>query len=115
MKRSILTVALLISVAYSPGTLALDAYEAEELADLTAVFVYLKNDCGYQELPDVEIRRALVLFAQQNRWDLSNYGAYNMRALGEESYNDLSGIAIPGQTKCNKLANSSLGLLAYVK
>ncbi len=65
------------------------------MADLTAVFVFLKNDCGYQNLPNTQIRRALVFFAQQNQWDLSNYDSYNMKALGEDSYRDLSGINIP--------------------
>ncbi len=57
--------------------------------------MFLKNDCGYQNLPNTQIRRALVFFAQQNQWDLSNYDSYNMKALGEDSYRDLSGINIP--------------------
>jgi hypothetical protein len=35
------------------------------------------------------------LFAQQNQWDLSNYDSFDMKALGEDSYRDLSGIGIP--------------------
>ncbi|MDI5754501.1 hypothetical protein MJL79_30585, partial [Salmonella enterica subsp. enterica serovar Montevideo] len=38
---------------------ALTESEAEDMADLTAVFVFLKNDCGYQNLPNSQIRRAL--------------------------------------------------------
>ncbi len=34
-------------------------------------------------------------FAQQNQWDLSNYDSFDMKALGEDSYRDLSGIGIP--------------------
>ena len=85
------------------------------MADLTAVFVFLKNDCGYQNLPNGQIRRALVFFAQQNQWDLSNYDTFNMKALGEDSYRDLSGIGIPTAKKCKALARDSLSLLAYVK
>ncbi len=56
-----------------------------------------------------------MFFAQQNRWDLSNYATYNMKALGEASYKDLSGIAITNDKKCKSLARDSLSLLAYVK
>lgn len=79
----------------SANSYALSESEAEDMADLTAVFVFLKNDCGYQNLPNTQIRRALVFFAQQNQWDLSNYDSYNMKALGEDSYRDLSGINLP--------------------
>ncbi|SFN17080.1 Type II secretion system pilotin lipoprotein (PulS_OutS) [Izhakiella capsodis] len=115
MKQCIQAVLLLVMLGFSASSFALNESEAEDMADLTAVFVYLKNDCGYQNLPDAQIRRALVFFAQQNRWDLSNYNSFNMRAMDEYSYRDLSGIAIPNETKCKKLAQESLGLLAYVK
>lgn len=46
-----------------------------------------------------QIRRALVFFAQQNQWDLSNYDSFDMKALGEDSYRDLSGIGIPTAKK----------------
>lgn len=77
--------------------------------------VFLKNDCGYQNLPNSQIRRALVFFAQQNQWDLSNYDTFDMKSLGEDSYRDLSGIGIPVAKKCKALARDSLSLLAYVK
>ena len=99
-------------LALSANSYALSESEAEDMADLTAVFVFLKNDCRYQNL---HIRRALVFFAQQNQWDLSNYDSYNMKALGEDSYRDLSGINIPTAKKCKALARDSLSLLAYVK
>ena len=99
----------------SANSYALSESEAEDMADLTAVFVFLKNDCGYQNLPNTQIRRALVFFAQQNQWDLSNYDSFNMKALGEDSYRDLSGIKIPTTKKCKALARDSLSLLAYVK
>ena len=38
-----------------------------------------------------------------------------MKALGEDSYRDLSGIGIPVAKKCKALARDSLSLLAYVK
>ncbi|WP_428944060.1 YacC family pilotin-like protein [Pantoea sp. FN060301] len=115
MKKSLKTLLLLSLFSFSSTSFALSESEAEDLADLTAVFVYLKNDCGYQELPDGQIRRALIFFAQQNRWDLSNYSNFDMKVLGEESYRDLSGIAVPNDTKCKSLARDSLSLLAYVK
>lgn len=102
-------------LAFSSASQALNEAEAEDMADLTAVFVYLKNDCGYQDLPNDQIRHALIFFAQQNQWDLSNYDSFNMKKMGEESYRDLSGIAIPTAKKCKSLARDSLSLLAYVK
>ena len=39
-------------LSYSASSMALSESEAEDLADLTAVFVFLKNDCGYQSLPN---------------------------------------------------------------
>ncbi|CNH24907.1 putative chaperone lipoprotein YacC [Yersinia massiliensis] len=113
MKRTTLVMLLLTLCGYSSASSALSESEAEDLADLTAVFVYLKNDCGYNELPNNEIKRAIVYFAQQNRWDLRNYNSFNMKALGEESYQDLRGIAIPVPNKCKSLARDSLSLLAY--
>jgi len=115
MKKSIKALLLTGLLGCSSTAFALSESEAEDLADLTAVFVYLKNDCGYQDLPDVQVRRALMFYAQQNKWDLSNYGSFNMKALGEDSYRDLSGIAIPNDSKCKSLARDSLSLLAYVR
>ncbi|CAO95878.1 YacC family pilotin-like protein [Erwinia tasmaniensis] len=115
MKKSIKALLLLGLLGCSGSSFAIGEPEAEDLADLTAVFVYLKNDCGYQNIPDSQIRRALLFFAEQNRWDLSNYTSFNMKALGEDSYRDLSGIAIPNDTKCKSLARDSLNLLAWVK
>jgi len=115
MNIGVKTLLLGTMLSFSANSLALTEPEAEDLADLTAVFVFLKNDCGYQNLPNVQIRRALVFFAEQNKWDLSNYDALNMRQLGEESYKDLSGIKISTDKKCKALAHDSLNLLAYVK
>jgi hypothetical protein len=115
MKTFFRTVVLGTLLAISANSYALNESEAEDMADLTAVFVFLKNDCGYQNLPNQQIRRALVFFAQQNQWDLSNYDTFNMKALGEDSYRDLSGIRIPTSKKCKALARDSLSLLAYVK
>ena len=115
MKTLFRTMVLGSLLALSANSYALSESEAEDMADLTAVFVFLKNDCGYQNLPNTQIRRALVFFAQQNQWDLSNYDSYNMKALGEDCYRDLSGINIPTAKKCKALARDSLSLLAYVK
>lgn len=115
MKNSALALLLLGLLGFSSASKALSESEAEDLADLTAIFVYLKNNCGYKELPNEQIRRALVVFAQQNSWDLSNYNAYDMVALGEDSYRDLSGIAIPTPKKCQSLARNSINLLASAR
>ncbi len=115
MKTLCRTLVLGSLLALSANSYALSESEAEDMADLTAVFVFLKNDCGYQNLPNTQIRRALVFFAQQNQWDLSNYDSFNMKALGEDSYRDLSGIKISTTKKCKALARDSLSLLAYVK
>lgn len=115
MKMFFRMVLLSTLLALSSTSYALSESQAEDMADLTAVFVYLKNDCGYQNLPNTQIRHALVFFAQQNQWDLSNYDAFNMKALGEESYHDLSGINISKAKKCKALARDSLSLLSYTK
>lgn len=113
MKKTTLCLLLLSLLGFSSASQALSESEAEDLADLTAVFVYLKNNCGYEQLPNTQIKRAIVFFAKQNRWDLSNYNSFNMQSMGEESYRDLSGIAVPKPTKCKSLARDSLSLLAY--
>lgn len=102
MKKTTLSMLLLAMLGFSNASLALNESEAEDLADLTAVFIYLKNDCGYNDLPNAQIKRAIVYFAQQNRWDLSNYNSFNMKALGEDSYRDLSGIAIQRPRSANR-------------
>lgn len=113
MKKTTLSLLLLTLLGFSSASQALTEPEAEDLADLTAVFVYLKNNCGYEQLPNTQIKRAIIYFAQQNHWDLTNYSAYDMQALGEDSYRDLSGIAIAKPVKCKSLARDSLGLLTY--
>lgn len=94
---------------------ALSPNEAEDLADLTAVFIYLKYDCGYTQIPDREIERAIVYFARSNKWDLGDYDSAKMTKLNKESYNDLKGIPLAQDFKCQSLARDSLGLFAYVK
>lgn len=86
-KKSFFNIPLLLLplIGFSSTCQALTESEAEELADLTAVFLYLKKECGYNDLPVPEIKRALVYFAQQNRWDLSNYNQINMEELGQSS------------------------------
>lgn len=115
MKKFVRAVLLGGLLGFSTASQALSESEAEDMADLTAVFVFLKNDCGYDNLPNAQIRRALVFFARQNQWDLSNYESYDMKRLGEESYRDLSGIAVPTPKKCKALARDSLSLIAWAK
>lgn len=94
---------------------ALSSSEAEDLADLTAVFIYLKYDCGYSQIPDREIERAIIYFARSNKWDLNDYDSKKMTQLNNESYRDLKSIPLPQDFKCRSLARDSLGLFAYVK
>lgn len=111
-KQSFLNLPLLLLslIGFSSTCQALTESEAEELADLTAVFFYLKKDCGYKDLPIPEIKRALVYIAQQNRWDLSNYNQLNMEKLGQSSYEDLKKIPIAQERKCQALAKDSFGI-----
>lgn len=110
-----LSLLLLSLIGFSSTCQALTEPEAEELADLTAVFLYLKRECGYDDLPVPEIKRVLVYFAQQNRWDLSNYSQIDMETLGQSSYRDLSQIPIAKDRKCAALAKDSFGIMNYRK
>ncbi|MDR0805171.1 MAG: YacC family pilotin-like protein [Enterobacteriaceae bacterium] len=104
-KKSLLTLTLLISslIGFSSNCQALTESQAEELADITASFFYLKKECGYQNLSVDEIKRALISVARKNHWDLSNYEQLNMEALGQASYKDLKGIPIANERKCQGL------------
>ncbi|MGQ7193774.1 YacC family pilotin-like protein, partial [Escherichia sp. HC-TM1] len=86
MKTFFRTVLFGSLMAVCANSYALSESEAEDMADLTAVFVFLKNDCGYQNLPNGQIRRALVFFAQHHPWDLNNSATLAMTALGKDSY-----------------------------
>lgn len=44
MKRSALALLLMSLMGFSSASNALNEFEAEDLADLTAIFVYLKNN-----------------------------------------------------------------------
>lgn len=92
---------------------SLNDSQVEDLADIEAVFTFLKKDCGYSSLPTDKIQQSLIVFAKHNGWDTSNYNAAKMNKLTEESYKDLSGIAINKEKKCNALASRSLRMIAY--
>ncbi len=113
MKKSVLVMLLFNLLGCPAASQALTESEAEDLADITAIFVYLKNDCGYSQLLNSQIKQAIIAFAQQNHWDLHNYSHYNMKALGKDSYHDLRGIALPTALKCQSLARDSFILLAW--
>ena len=115
MRKFILFSYILSLLGFTHVAKALSPNEAEDLADLTAVFVYLKYDCGYTQIPDREIERAIVYFANSNKWDLTNYNALMMTELNKASYSDLKGIPLSTDFKCQSLARDSLGLFAYVK
>ena len=113
MKKTSLVLLLLGLLSFTSASQAIDDMQSEDLADLTAIFVFLKNDCGYNDLPNAQIKKAIVFFANRNGLDLSNYNTKKMKALGEDSYHVLSRIAMPTATKCKYLARDSLSLLAY--
>lgn len=60
MRKFILMSCLMTLLGITNSARALSTNEAEDLADLTAVFIYLKYDCGYSQIPDREIERAIV-------------------------------------------------------
>ncbi|MTB66608.1 hypothetical protein GKR48_07185 [Providencia sp. wls1943] len=115
MQKFILMSCLMMLLGLTNTAKALSTNEAEDLADLTAVFIYLKYDCGYSQIPDREIERAIVYFAKSNKWDLGNYNSDKMSKLNKESYDDLKSIPLTQEFKCQSLARDSLGLFAYVK
>lgn len=108
-------ITLLFWFVFSTKAFTLSINETENLADLTAVYIFLKHDCGYSQIPDREIERAIFYFAQSNHWDISNYDKSAMAKLNEERYDDLKKIPIPRKKKCRVLANDALALFAYVK
>lgn len=97
------------------SSFALSESEAEDLADITAVFIFLKKDCGFHDLPADQIRLALLALARENHWDLSNYNQFNINKMSNEGYLDLKGIGVSQKKKCVTLARGSLGLLASVQ
>ena len=58
-------VTLLFWFIFSDRTSALSINETENLADLTAAYIFLKHDCSYSQIPDREIERAILYFAQK--------------------------------------------------
>lgn len=94
--------------------MALNEYQADKMADLTAIFVYLKNDCHFNDIPDRDLRHGLIIFAQKHNWDLANYKSMNMQQRGINSYLDLKQIALNKSKKCRLLAENTLGLLSYL-
>ncbi|KMJ45877.1 YacC family pilotin-like protein [Xenorhabdus khoisanae] len=115
MQKIALLTYILVLFGFAQPAKALSESEAENLADLTAVYIYLKYDCGYSQIPDREIRRTIIYFAQRQNWDLSNYDGQLMEELNQLGYNDLKEINLPHEVKCRSLARRSLSLLAYVK
>lgn len=107
------TLALSFSMLFSSGAKALTYTQAEDLADLTAVYLFLNKDCGYEQISKQKIERAIFIFSRSQQWDVSNYSTLPMSQLNEDSYNDLKGIEVVHSKKCQLLANKSLNLLEY--
>ncbi|MDC9605793.1 YacC family pilotin-like protein [Xenorhabdus griffiniae] len=115
MQKIALFAYILALFSFAQPAIALSENEAEDLADLTAVYIYLKHDCGYSHIPDFQIKRTIIYFAQRNKWDLSNYDSQLMQKLNQLGYKDLKGINLPHEVKCRSLARNSLSLLSYIK
>ncbi|WP_099074256.1 YacC family pilotin-like protein [Proteus alimentorum] len=107
------TLTLSFTVLFSSSTKALTYTQAEDLADLTAIYLFLNKDCGYEQISKPKIERALMVFSRSQQWDVSNYSTLPMSQLNENSYNDLKGIEVSHNKKCQLLANKSLSLLNY--
>ncbi|OTA17050.1 molecular chaperone [Xenorhabdus vietnamensis] len=115
MQKIILFTYILALLIFAQTAKALSENEAEELADLSSVYTYLKRDCGYSQIPNSQIQHAIAYFAQRQKWDLSNYDNQLMQELNELGYKDLKEIHLPHEVKCHLLARNALGLLSYVK
>ncbi|WP_193014872.1 YacC family pilotin-like protein [Proteus sp. FME41] len=107
------TLTLSFSTLFSSSAKALTDTQAEDLADLTAIYLFLNKDCGYEQISKPKIERALMVFSQSQKWDVANYSTLPMGQLNEDSYNDLKGIKLAHNKKCQLLANKSLSLLNY--
>nr|WP_228407328.1 YacC family pilotin-like protein [Proteus faecis] len=107
------TLTFSFTLIFSSSTKALTYTQAEDLADLTAIYLFLNKDCGYEQISKPKIERALLIFSRSQQWDVSNYSTLPMGQLNEDSYNDLKGIKVTHSKKCQLLANKSLSLLNY--
>ncbi|MBG3014692.1 YacC family pilotin-like protein [Proteus faecis] len=107
------TLTFSFTLIFSSSTKALTYTQAEDLADLTAIYLFLNKDCGYEQISKPKIERALMIFSRSQQWDVSNYSTLPMGQLNEDSYNDLKGIKVTHSKKCQLLANKSLSLLNY--
>lgn len=94
MKTFFRTILFASLMAMCANSYALSENEAEDMADLTAV-LFSEKRLWLPEFTQWANSSRTGLFAQQNQWDLSNYDSFDMKALGEDSYRDLSGIGIP--------------------
>lgn len=108
----LLCLTLLLSV--TANCYAIGDVEADEMADLTAMFVYLKNNCGQKNLPDHQLREGLVNFAHLRHWDLSNYNTQKMQIRTLASYQDLSKFPVGSSEKCRLINVNILGLLSLL-
>ncbi|CDG20239.1 conserved exported protein of unknown function [Xenorhabdus poinarii G6] len=115
MRKITLFIYVLALFGFTHPAKALSESQAEDLADLTAIYIYLKHDCGYDKIQNTQIQRAIVYFAQRQKWDLSNYDNQLMLKLNQLGYDDLKGINLPNEFKCRSLARNFLSLLTYVK
>ena len=107
------SVTLSFATLFSSSATALTYTQAEDLADLTAIYLFLNKDCGYEQVSKQKIERAIFIFSRSQQWDVTNYSSLPMSQLNEDSYRDLKEIEVPHNKKCQLLANKSLSLLDY--
>lgn len=92
---------------------SINLYTSRRLGRFNRHLPFLNKDCGYEQISKSKIERALMVFSRSQQWDVSNYSILPMSQLNEDSYNDLKGIEVPHNKKCQLLANKSLSLLNY--
>ena len=105
-----LTLLLLVSA----NSYAIGDVEADEMADLTAMYVYLKDNCGEKNLQDGQLREGLVRFANIRHWDLFNYNSHAMQTRTLDSYQDLRKLPVSRLEKCRLIRVNVLGLLSLL-
>ncbi len=117
MKKCSLCSALLFflfaTLFFSSSAKALTYTQAEDLADLTAVYLFLNNDCGYEQISKQKIERALIIFHNLSSGMSPEYSMLPMSKLNEDSYQDLKKIYKLLITKMSTTSPKSLSLLNY--
>lgn len=115
MKTFFRTILFASLMAMCANSYALSENEAEDMADLTAVFVFSEKRLWLPEFTQWANSSRTGLFCPAEPMGPQQLRQLRHEGAREDSYRDLSGIGIPTAKKCKALARDSLSLLAYVK